>query len=185
MLKREEAWRQIHAMAMENPVKNELTDYDSKFVAINRVRIVQFITIFDVIVYDSYMRRHLNYILAWCGYARFIAWRPRWGRKLNFSLFIYSPPFCVITWLWVTPPRAPKPPPQHHYTSRGTSMRRCTISHNESYKKMSHQKPFDPVFILCRIFYAKCPHKGQKVIFDLFFDENLIEISKIWTKVIV
>jgi len=37
LLKREEAWRQIHAMAMENPVKNELTDYDSKFVAINRL----------------------------------------------------------------------------------------------------------------------------------------------------
>merc|ERR1719476_531445 len=37
LLKREEAWRQIHSMAMENPVKNELTDYDSKFVAINRL----------------------------------------------------------------------------------------------------------------------------------------------------
>ena len=40
-------------MAMENPVKNELTDYDSKFVAINRVRTVMFITILDVIVYES------------------------------------------------------------------------------------------------------------------------------------
>ena len=135
-------------MAMENPVKNELTDYDSKFVAINRVS-------YSRITFDpQVMPNILTFILARCGHARFIAWRPRWGRKLNFSLFIYSPPFCVITWLWVTPPRAPKPPPYHHYTSRGTSMRRCSIK----YHTMSHTKnesyPVldDPVFILCRIF---------------------------------
>ena len=35
---RENAWRKIHALAMQNPVKDELVDYDSKFTAINRVR---------------------------------------------------------------------------------------------------------------------------------------------------
>jgi serine/threonine-protein phosphatase 2A regulatory subunit B' len=34
---RENAWRKIHALAMQNPVKDELTDYDSKFTAINRI----------------------------------------------------------------------------------------------------------------------------------------------------
>merc|ERR1719204_1985497 len=34
---RENAWRKIHALAMQNPVKDELVDYDSKFTAINRI----------------------------------------------------------------------------------------------------------------------------------------------------
>ena len=36
---RENAWRKIHALAMQNPVKDELVDYDSKFTAIQRVRV--------------------------------------------------------------------------------------------------------------------------------------------------
>ena len=166
---------------MENPVKNELTDYDSKFVAINRVRLLNRLWRHSLTYYVTNLRFSLMRI---CEIYRLKA-KMRTQTEL-LSIYKYSPPFCVITWLWVTPPRAPKPPPQHHYTSRGTSMRRCTISHNESYKKNESSKNPSTLYLYyAAFFYAICPHKGQKVIFDLFFDENLIEISKIWTKVIV
>jgi serine/threonine-protein phosphatase 2A regulatory subunit B' len=35
--KREEAWRKIHAAAMENPIRNELTNFDTNFISVNRL----------------------------------------------------------------------------------------------------------------------------------------------------
>ena len=154
---------------MENPVKNELTDYDSKFVAINRVRLLNRLWRHSLTYYVANLRFSLMRI---CEIYRLKA-KMRTQTEL-LSIYKYSPPFCVITWLWVTPPRAPKPPPQHHYTSRGTSMRRCTISHNESYKKMSHQKTLRPcIYTMPHFFYALTKVKRS---YSIYF------LTKIWSK---
>ena len=161
---------------MENPVKNELTDYDSKFVAINRVRLLNRLWRHILTYYVTNLRFSLMRI---CEIYRLKA-KMRTQTEL-LSIYKYSPPFCVITWLWVTPPRAPKPPPQHHYTSRGTSMRRCTISHNESYKKMSHQKNPSTLYLYYAAFLCDMPSQRSKghirSIFWRKFDRNFENLN--------
>ena len=165
---------------MENPVKNELTDYDSKFVAINRVRNLNRLwrNHSDVIA-DLTSLTYVFSLMRICEIYRLKA-KMRTQTEL-LSIYKYSPPFCVITWLWVTPPRAPKPPPQHHYTSRGTSMRRCTISHNESYKKMSHQKTLRPCIYTMPHFLCDMPSQRSKghirSIFWRKFDRNFENLN--------
>ena len=156
---------------MENPVKNELTDYDSKFVAINRVRLLNRLWRHSLTYYVTNLRFSLMRI---CEIYRLKA-KMRTQTEL-LSIYKYSPPFCVITWLWVTPPRAPKPPPQHHYTSRGTSMRRCTISHNESYKKMSHQKNPSTLYLYYAAFFMRYALTKVKRSYSIYF------LTKIWSK---
>ena len=124
----------------------------------------------------SLMCRRLIYILAWCGYARFIAWRPRWGRKLNFSLFINT----LLPFVWSRDFGSHHQEHQNHL--HNTIIRHVAhLCVGVPYHTMSHTKKWviknpSTLYLYYAAFFMRYALTTVKRSYSIYF------LTKIWSK---